>query len=178
MKTFEDYVEELGVKHRSKQAFWHLVLSGAPALPAVRRGLSSPNGRVRAECTRVLDHLVDEESWPELIGMLDDDEAAVRTWAMHALACDRCKDNECRPDKRDVFPKALEALRNDDDPFVRAIAVEVVARWVYDDEHAEHALIDACANDPSPAVRKKASWFVPGGTVYEKNSPKVPRVTR
>jgi len=42
---------------RGRSAYWHLVLSGEPALPAVRRGLRSSNPRIRELCTQSLDHL-------------------------------------------------------------------------------------------------------------------------
>jgi len=33
----------------------------------------------------------------------------------------------------------------------------------------------AHAQDPSPAVRKKAGWFAPGGTIYQRTIPRAPR---
>ena len=170
--TFDDYVAQLAIPHRSKHAFWHLVLSGADALPAVRRGLASDDHAVRLGCTRVLDHLVDEESWPELIAMLDDDDAETRYWALHSLACERCKDNACRPTKSEVLTPAIRILHSDPDRHVRSSAVGVVAMFVHTDGEAERALVDAHTTDPDPAVRKKAGWFVPGGVRYEKTKPR------
>ena len=177
MKSFDDYVSDLAVKHRETQAFWHLVLSGDAALPAVRRGLSSRDPKIRVDCTRVLDHLVNEDSWPELIAMVGDRDPAVRAWALHSLACDRCKENACRPDKFEVMLRAIASMQTDPVPHVRGAAIEVVARWVYDDPDAEAAIIDTRDNDPDPGVRKKASWWAPGGVRYEKKKPKA-RVAR
>jgi HEAT repeat protein len=173
--AFDDYVAQLAIPHRAKHAMWSLVLGGADALPAVRRGLASDDRAVRVGCTRVLDHLVDEESWPELIALLDDPDAEVRAWAMHSLACDVCKENSCRPDPRALMEPALRLLTTDPSRYVRAAAVGVVGRWVHDEPEARAAMIDAHQNDAHPSVRKKAGWFVPGGTVYEKTRPNLTR---
>lgn len=173
--TYDDYVAQLAIPHRAKDAFWHLALSGPDALPAVRRGLTSDDHAVRLGCTRVLDHLVDEESWPELIAMLDDTDPATRFWALHSLACDKCKDNACRPAKADIFRHALNMLQTDPSRHVRAMAVELVGRFVHEDPTAEAALVAAHAHDPDPSVRKKAGWFAPGGTRWQKTRPRVTR---
>jgi len=104
--------------------------------------------------------------------MLDDHDARVRWDALHALACDRCKDSACRPAKADVLPRAVALLSADPSPHVRAIACEVVGRWVHDDGTAEQALVTSQHDDPSPAVRKKASWYAPGGTIFRKTASK------
>jgi HEAT repeat protein len=172
VKTYDDYVAELAIKHRESAAFWHLVYSGEAALPAVRKGLSSRDPKIRRDCTRVLDHLVNEDSWPELIAMVGDRDPNVRAWALHSLACDRCKENSCRPDKDEVMLRAISAMQTDPVAGVRSMAVEVVARWVYDDADAEAAITDVRDSDPDPGVRKKAGWFAPGGVRYEKKKPK------
>lgn len=153
---------------RSRRAYWHLVASGQPALEAVRAGLHHEQPDVRMFCARVLDHLADEDSFPDLIAMLADPDPRVRGHTLHALACDRCKDNACRPAKEDVLPRAIQLLGGDPDRGVRAGAVEVVGRWVHSDERAAVALVAARDHDPAPAVRKKAGWYAPGGTIFKK----------
>jgi hypothetical protein len=37
---------------------------------------------------------------------------------------------------------------------------------------ARDALIHSAAQDPSPAVRKKASWYAPGGAIYRRTQPR------
>jgi len=160
---------------RAKRAFWHLVLSGAPALPAVREGLRHSNPEVRRYCTKVLDHLVDEESFGDLVRVLDDPDPRVRADALHALACDRCKQGGCLPSKDAVLGPAIDALLHDPDKHVRAHAVGVVGRWVHSDESAVAALIAAREQDPDPSVRKRASWDAPGGTIFTKTLPRPPR---
>lgn len=118
-----------------------------------------------------MDHLVDADGLPTLVRMLDDPDPVVRLEACHALACDRCKDNECRPDAAAVFPRAISVMVDDPDAHVRAYAVELVGRWVHTHPEAEAAIISAREGDPSPAVRKKASWYAPGGTIHRKTAP-------
>jgi hypothetical protein len=169
---FDAWVAQLADPVRSQRAYWHLVLSGSVALPAVRCGLSSSNHDVRRLCTKALDHLVDNDSFPTLIAMLDDPNPGVRVEALHALACDRCKENDCRPDAADVLGRAIHVLLNDTDAHVRAYACEVVGRWVHTHSDAADALTTARDADPSSAVRKKAGWYAPGGTIFMKSRPR------
>jgi hypothetical protein len=63
-------------------------------------------------------------------------------------------------------------LADDLDPHVRAMAIELAGRWVHSHPAACHAIEHAAAHDPSPAVRKKASWYAPGGTIYRRTRPR------
>ena len=173
---YERWVELLADPLRAQRARWHLILSGAPALAAVREGLHHSNADVRVNCALVLDHLVDGESFADLITMLGDPDARVRINALHALACDRCKDTECRPSEGDVLGPAIAALRGDPDPHARGMAAEVVGRWVHTNESAAAALVAARDDDPAPAVRKKAGWYAPGGPIFAKTRPRLSRV--
>lgn len=169
---FERWVELLGITTRAKHAYRHLVASGDVAIPAIRAGLRHDNADVRMHCAKALDRLVNEAAYPDLVSMLDDADPRVRRDTLHALACDRCKDIEYRPDKAIVLPRAIGLLGGDPSPHVRAMACEVVGRWVHSDEAAAAALVEAQNEDPAPAVRKKAAWYAPGGTIYEKSAPK------
>ncbi len=51
------------------------------------------------------------------------------------------------------------------------MAVELVAAWADSHPAAAEALRSAATADPSPVVRKKASWYVPGGTIYRRTHP-------
>jgi hypothetical protein len=55
------------------------------------------------------------------------------------------------------------------------MACELVGKFVHTDARAVAALETSHAKDPSPTVRKKAGWFTPGGTIYERTVPRAPR---
>jgi hypothetical protein len=111
----------------------------------------------------------------DLVGTLDDADHRVRCTALHSL--ERCKEGSCRPEEAKVLPKAITLLVGDPDPHVRASAAGLVGRWVHTNRNAEAALLRAMKSDSSPAVRKKASWLVPGGTIHRRTIPKIRRVT-
>jgi HEAT repeat protein len=127
---------------------------------------------VREQCCKLLDHLMDDETITDLVAMLNDPEPRVRISAAHALACDRCKQGSCRPAADDVLPTALRLLKHDTDPHVRAMAIEVVGQWVHQDDRSYTALPHARDHDTDPAVRKKATWYLPGGTIHQRTAPR------
>jgi HEAT repeat protein len=169
-------VDCLGDPHRRVGAYRALVAAGPAALPAVRRGLRHDDPRVRRQCCRVLDQLVDQASFPDLVAMLGDPAPGVRIETLHALACDRCKSTAWRPSEQDVLPVALRMLREDPNKYVRAMACEVVGRWVHTSAVAEDALLAARDLDLQPSVRKKAGWYAPGGTIHRRTEPRRGRV--
>jgi hypothetical protein len=69
----------------------------------------------------------------------------------------------------------LQHLASDPDVQVRTRAAELAGKCVHTDGRAVTALETACAQDPSPVVRKKAGWFTPGGTIYQRTIPRTPR---
>jgi hypothetical protein len=111
----------------------------------------------------------------QLITMADDPDARVRIAAFHALTCDRCKGDTCAPGADQVLEPALRHLASDPDAHVRERAAELAGKFVHTDDRAVTALQTAHAQDPSPAVRKKAGWFAPGGTIYQRTIPRAPR---
>nr|WP_229913948.1 HEAT repeat domain-containing protein [Streptomyces capitiformicae] len=140
----------------------------------MRPGLRDENPAVREGCCRLLDHLVDTDSMDELITMADDPDARVRIAAFHALSCDRCKSDSCAPGPDRVLEPALHHLSSDPDPQVRLRAAELVGKFAHSDARAVAALKASHTKDPSPAVRKKAGWYAPGGTIYERTAPPAP----
>src|SRR5438309_10190144 len=98
-------VEDLASDGPHVAAWLTLVSTGRDALPAVRSGLRHRDPKVRAWCCSVLDHTVDAESFPHLVAMLDDPHPSVRIATLHALGCDRCKQNGCQP-PAEVLPRA------------------------------------------------------------------------
>jgi HEAT repeat protein len=64
----------------------------------------------------------------------------------------------------------MALLASDPNAHVRAHAIEAVGRSMHTDAGALAAITSAAASDPSPAVRKKARWYVPGGPVYRRTA--------
>ncbi|WP_035858047.1 HEAT repeat domain-containing protein [Kitasatospora cheerisanensis] len=168
----EALVAYLGDPQRTVAAYWELLRRKDGALEAIRDGLSHRNAAVREGCCRLLDHLVDTGSMERLITMVEDPDARVRIAAFHALACDRCKGDTCAPGADRVLAPALDHLAGDPDPQVRLRAVELAGKFVHTDARALAALEAARTEDPSPAVRKKAGWYTPGGTIHRRTAPR------
>jgi HEAT repeat protein len=168
----QDLVHALGSEPRRPAAFRELLRRGQSAVPAIRRGLDHPHPRVREQCCGLLDHLLVEEALNDLIARLDDPEPLVRVAAVHALSCDRCKTDACRPDSAVVLPRGIRLLHHDPDAHVRAYAAELVGRWVHTHPDAADALTHTRDTDPSPAVRKKAGWYAPGGPIHRRTAPR------
>jgi HEAT repeat protein len=170
MMHAEDLIALLADPHRAVHAYSRLLALGPEATEAARGGLSHPHERVRERCCRLLDHLMDADSIPALIQALADPSELVRIQAAHALACDRCKTDSCRATPEAVLPAAITMLASDPSAHVRAFTAELVGRWVHSRAAARDALTRAATQDPSPAVRKKASWYAPGGPIYRRTS--------
>jgi HEAT repeat protein len=164
-----DLVALLADPHRSVHAYTRLLALGSEGTEAARDGLSHPDARVRQYCCQLLDHLMDAESIPAVIQALADPSPDVRMQAAHALSCDRCKPAAaCRPAPEAVLPPAMAMLATDPSAHVRARAAELVGHWAHSHAAARDAVARAAAHDPSPAVRKKASWYAPGGPIYRR----------
>jgi hypothetical protein len=165
-------VEELGNVPRAVAAYRELLRRGPAAVSAIRRGLRHAESGVRKQCCRLLDQLLVKDAFEDLIAMLKDVDAGVRVNAVHALACDRCKPDGCRPGEAAVLGPGIRLLQEDSNPHVRAMAVELVGRFVHGNCDAVEALVRAAEKDPSPAVRKKAGWYAPGGPIFRRTAPR------
>jgi HEAT repeat protein len=171
-------VEDLAVPHRETEALRALMSAGRAATPAVRRGLRHDDPVVRVGCCKVLDHFMDEAALPELIDNLRHPDPRVRLWAVHALACDRCKEGACRPGENDVIPLAVDLLLHDSNRHVRQMVAGLLGPAVHRSADVLDALLQARDHDAHPAVRKVARWYTPGGSRYRRLMPKAPRVAR
>ena len=178
MAAFARWVEELGVVHRAQAALRGLMDAGPRATPLVRQGLQHPNPDVRVGCCKVLDHFLDESALPELIENLAHPDEEVRSWALHALACDKCKEGVCRPGEVDVIPIAVQMLLTDQSRRVRQMAAGLLGPSVHRRPDVLQALEQARQQDEHPVVRKIAGWFTPGGPRYEQLRPKPARRTK
>src|SRR5215468_5368299 len=170
--TAADLVDALADPHRCFQAYQRLRRLGPRASAAARRGLRHANAQVREYCCLVLDRLDDADDAAALIEALDDPAERVRLAAVHALACERCTEASWRPSAVSVLQRAIALLAKDESAHVRAMAVELVGQWVHGHPAACSAIERAAAADPAPAVRKKASRYAPGGTVYRRTRPR------
>ena len=174
----KELIDQLGIRHRATTTYRTLFAMGFAVVPFARQGLRHENAAVRYYCCALLDHFLVPEALGELISMLRDSDPRVRQSALHTLACDQCKQGACRPAEAEVLPEALRILSEDGDPHVRAMAIEVVGRYVHTNPVAERALVAAHTNDPSPAVRKKAGWYAPDGPIHRRTAPRPARKAR
>ena len=176
LATHRRDVDLLGVAHRASEALKRLMAAGPLATTIVREGLRHPNPAVRVGCCKVLDHFMDEAAVPELIENLSHSDDQVRVWAMHALACDKCKEGTCRPGEEEVIPMAARMLLEDRSRRVRQAAAGLVGESVHRNAAALPALEQAHRHDPHPVVRKIAGWYLPGGARYQALAPKTVRI--
>jgi len=178
MTTTNNLLHQLSIPHHAPVAYRALFALGFDAVPIAQAGLQHENAAVRQYCCAFLDHFLVPAALPDLIAMLADPAPGVRQMTLHTLACERCKEGACRPEEAAVLPAALRMLGEDADPHVRAMAIEVIGQYVHTNPQAVQALIAASASDASPAVRKKARWYAPGGPIFKRTTPRPPRKQR
>lgn len=165
-------IEELAIPHRARYAYRQLVGLGRAALPAVEEGLLSDNVDIRRHCTRAIDRLAGSDSFELMLLLVDDDDPVVRLHALHALACDRCKaDDVCLLPREELIDLSRRVLVEDGEAITRALALEILGRWVHEDDRALAAIETARTSDPHATVRKKAGWYAPGGKIFERTRP-------
>lgn len=167
-----ELIEDLALPYRAASAYRTLCGLGVSALPAVRAGLRHDNPDVRFHCCRFLDRYLSPETLFDLLSMLTDADKRVRCSALHTLACDRCKEGNCNPEEGQVLPGAMTLLASDPDAHVRAMAIEVIGRFVHTNVLASAAISTALRDDPSSVVRKKAGWYAPGGAIHKRTKPR------
>lgn len=154
-RDFDGWVAQLARPSRYATAKRHLLEAGDEARPAVRRGLGHRDRRVRLGCVRLLDHLADPEALVDLASALDDPEPEVVRHALHALACERCKDDACPLDDSLYVPRAL-AYTRDPNPDLRVAAVEALALVGRRRADVAEAIRLVADDDRHPAVRNAA----------------------
>lgn len=173
MEKPHQLIEALAVPHRATDAYRALLDLGVSALPAVRAGLKHDSSDVRFHCCRFLNRYLSPDTLPDLLAMLSDGDERVRCSALHTLACDRCKEGDCRPEEAQVLPAAMDLLAGDPDAHVRAMAIEVVGQFVHSNALASAAIAIARQDDPSSTMRKKAGWYAPGGPIHRRTTPRL-----
>jgi HEAT repeat protein len=133
---------------------------------------------VRVGCCVVLDHFMDEAAVPELMANLGHENARVRSMALHALACDRCKEGSCRPGEEDVIPIAIRMLLGDESRGVRKTAAHMLTPAVHKRDDVRRVLEHARDHYPDRLVHKVAGWGGKGGPIFRRLTPKPVRKTR
>lgn len=157
---FDGWVAQLSKSSRRQRAKIYLRGAGQPAVPAVRRGLQHPDPVVRRLCASILDHLADELAFVDLVAALDDDDPGVLKRALHALACDRCKENACRPGEELFVPRALELLQHPNAD-IRASAIDTLGKVAARRPEVAEALAHVARRDRDPGLRGMARRRVP-----------------
>ena len=124
-KTPEELVADFADPELRFPAYLALNDLGAEeALPALKDGLKHGNWQVRRWSAILMDHHADDDALHALIPLLRDPKSKVRLWAVHSLACDRCKVGE---NPIDVVPHLLERVEVDESIRVRRMAVAMLA---------------------------------------------------
>jgi HEAT repeat protein len=141
------------LRQRAKR---HLFQSGSRAVPALRRGLAHPHPIVRRTCVNLLDHFVDDASVADLVAAVDDPDRTVAARALHALACDTCKEGACRPGEDLFVPRALSMLDPSTDPHLRAAAIDALGKVAGHRPEVADALREVARRDPDPGLRSMA----------------------
>ena len=147
------WVRRLGISHGRQEAKHHLRAVGADAVPAIRRGLRHPKPEVRRACVSLLDALLDADAVPDLVAALDDGDGQVVKRALHALACDHCKQNGCTPGDELFVGRALDLVRTHPDPDVRAGAIDALGKAAERDPSVAGLLADAAAGERDRGLR-------------------------
>jgi hypothetical protein len=137
-----------------RKALVKLVGLGLEALPAVREGLRHPDWRIRRDCLRFLDHQSDDESGRLAASCLDDPHPEVRKWAVHAVGCDRCKEEPRRD--FDAVPLLLRALRGDPSLRVRRSAAVALAWNTPRDRRVAECLEEILRSESDAKIRMHA----------------------
>lgn len=157
---FDGWVAQLARSQRRQEARIYLRQAGQPALAAVRRGMHHSKPIVRRLCASILDFLADEAAFVDLVAALDDEDPGVVKRALHALACDQCKENECRPGEELFVPRALELLHHGN-PDIRASAIDTLGKVAARRPDVAEALALAAAGDRDAGLRSMARRRVP-----------------
>lgn len=120
-----ELVAQLGGPPAQRGTAWEVLLAqGVAARSAVLEGLGHASWEVRRWCAIWLDRFADPESLPALIPLLRDPMSKVRLFAVHSVACDRCKQGE---NPVDVVPLLIERIQQDESIRVRRHAVMMLA---------------------------------------------------
>lgn len=128
--------------------------AGYAAVDDVIDGLEHPDWRVRRWCAAFLDHWGDERAVPALLARVDDSRAGVRRLALHAVACQSCKE---RPLPLDIVGVLSEAALHDPSIRVRRVATHQLS---CQEGHTEQAtrVLEVLRHDHDTKLSGIAEW--------------------
>lgn len=152
---FDGWVAQLRVPSCRQRAKAHLLQSGQAGVGALRRGLRHPDPLVRRSCVNLLDRFLDSEALSDVVAAVDDEDALVCARALHALACDACKQGECRPGEELWMPAALRLL-GDPSPDRRAGAIDALGKIADRRPEVAAALARVAEDDANAGLRSMA----------------------
>lgn len=123
------------------------------------KALHDTDPDVRRRAARALDHLpLDEQTIEDLIGLARRETIpAVRSAAVHVLACEGCKSEACQT-SHDIVGFLIDILRNDVSADVRRQTIDGL-RSVATEPRVQAALRGAL-NDAAFKIRWKAACIV------------------
>src|SRR5438874_1153451 len=108
--AYRHYVQRLGDEDWRIRDAAIAMLSERSVIGALSDGLSHSHWKVRAWCAELMDHFGDDRCVEPLSRALRDPVARVRSAAVHAISCQRCKG---LPLKTDVVAHLVDRALND-----------------------------------------------------------------
>jgi HEAT repeat protein len=123
-------------------------------LDALIVGLSHPNAKVRTWCAELMDHLADDRCVEPLCRALQDPVPRVRSAAVHAIACQRCK---VVPLQADIVAHLIERALHDASIRVRRKAAHHLGLQPHD-VRAVETLRTVLTRESDRKLRRCARW--------------------
>ena len=138
---------------------WSEFDGGVPIEAMQAAALTHPNPKIRRDALGVLDHAANDVATSTFRAALADPVPRVRRFALHGLACERCRIGEVRVDE--IVTDVLRVLRDDPNPRVRHAAIDVLVRFMDRDERIVETLGEV-ADDDDECIRVAATGAAAG----------------
>lgn len=122
-----------------------------------------PDPHIRRSCLWLLDHHANDVSMPVFARALEDDVDFVRDMALHALACEGCKQGELCV--ADVVAPLVRVLEGDPKPDLRIKALSALAGLSARDDRVPAAIRRAARENTDGVVRACAKDAAGGAFV-------------
>ena len=151
--TSEELVSEFTNSENRMKVFFALYARGEEVLPVIRKGFQNADWQVRRWCALFADKFADSETLHALVPLLDDPKSQVRLWAVHALACETCKDGS---NPIDAVPLLLDRIKMDKSLKVRRQAVAMLAHHRAPDSRVLPIFVDIMAKEDDHKLRLHA----------------------